>query len=170
MDNSNSLDLQTRLSNITIVLPIGIPLTIVKDEMMMEMKGPKLRRSSKVLQILLSSVLVVWRRLGFSSPPRPIMKVACIDVVELMAVHTTAHSACGRMECRLLLWCACWLGFHQESCTIWLDLHQSSLVSFHNWYFQPNIGQVGFLFFRGISVRNIQRVKKIWWKPSKNHK
>ena len=38
---------------------LGIPLTIVKDEMMMEMKGPKLRRSPKVLQISSSSVLEV---------------------------------------------------------------------------------------------------------------
>ena len=38
---------------------LGIPLTIVKGEMMMEMKGPKLRRSPKVLRISSCSVMDV---------------------------------------------------------------------------------------------------------------
>ena len=50
---------------------LGIPLTIVKGDMMMEMKGPKLRRSPKVLWIFSSSVLdvVAAARVVFSPGP-----------------------------------------------------------------------------------------------------
>ena len=58
---------------------------------------------------LRSSLLLfwmVWPQLGFSSSLGPSTKVAFIDVVELMAIHMSAHmSACGHMERRLLLCC-----------------------------------------------------------------
>ena len=72
--------------------------------MMMEMKGPK------TTMILLSSLDPLfsyfgwWRRLGFSSPHGPFMKVACKDEEGLWVLQTSAH---GRMERRLSLWCAC---------------------------------------------------------------
>ena len=107
MHNSHSIDLQPRLSNITIVLLIGITLTIVQRVMIVEIKEPKTKNileGSSDPPLLCSGG---WRRLGFSLSLGPFTKVACIDMVELLAVHTTAHmSACACMERRLLLWCA----------------------------------------------------------------
>ena len=60
MDNSTSLDLEMRVNRVYNLLPkLGIALTIVKDERMMEMERPKLRKSLKVLRIPSSFVLDV---------------------------------------------------------------------------------------------------------------
>ena len=60
MDNSTSLDLEMRVNWVYNLLPkLGNPITIVKDERMMEMKRPKLRKSPKVVRIPSSFVLDV---------------------------------------------------------------------------------------------------------------
>ena len=60
MDNSTIIDLQMRVNRVYNLFPqVRIPLTIVKDERMMDMKGPKLRKIMKVLRIPSSSILDV---------------------------------------------------------------------------------------------------------------
>ena len=60
MNDPDSLDLEMIVNRVyNLFLQIGIPLAIMKDEMMMVMKGPKLRRSSVVLRTCSLSVLVV---------------------------------------------------------------------------------------------------------------
>ena len=108
MGNSNSLDLQMRLSRVTIFLPNWN--SSYNSERGDDDDGDErteLRRSSMVPHILSSHVLDggAAARVIFSCDP--FTKVACIHVVEMMAVHTTAHmSACGHMRRRLLLYCA----------------------------------------------------------------
>ena len=60
MNDPTSLDLDISMNRVyNSILQHGTPLTVVKGEMMMEMKGPKLQRSLVVLRISSLSVLVV---------------------------------------------------------------------------------------------------------------
>ena len=70
MNNQSSFEPSDECMNrvYNLILQPGIPLTIVKGEMMMPAKGPKLRRSLEALRISSLCVLVVVAARVLSSP------------------------------------------------------------------------------------------------------
>ena len=171
MDNSTSLDLQIRVNRVYNLFPqVRIPLRIVKDERMIEMKGPRLRKILKVLRIP-SSVLDVV------AAARVLFSRRLLHKIVLYRRGGALGSSCDRSYERLwsyggssfaLLCMVAWLSIRNLLHLAWFEVILLGFLPY--MIFPTKNGKMNFLLFGRVSVWNSREVTKFRWDEIKYHK